>query len=169
MATWMEMTKDAPDLAALAEERLTATGLLLLATLRRDGSPRISPIEPLMAGGRLQLIDERLAVGSMWRSTKALDLRRDPRCALHTATADKEVSAGDVKLEARALEVTDAGEMQRISDQIFEETGWRHEVGAFHVFLFDLLGASSVRVRDDVMLVEIWEPGEGVRVVEKRG
>ena len=51
MATWTSFADEAPEIAALAEPRIAATGLLMLGTLRRDGFPRISPVEPtLMAG-----------------------------------------------------------------------------------------------------------------------
>jgi hypothetical protein len=46
--------------------------------------------------------------------------------------------------------------------------GWRPAPGTFHVFLVDLLGPSSARMKDDVMVVEAWKPGEGVTVTEKR-
>jgi len=52
-----------------------------LATLRKDGSPRISGIE-------VDFVDGDLWLGAMWQSRRALDLRRDPRFALHSATAD---------------------------------------------------------------------------------
>jgi hypothetical protein len=168
MATWIEFANEAPDVAALAERRLTATGLLLLATLRGDGFPRISPVEPAVDGDRLVLHDGYLHMGMMGGSTKALDLRRDPRCALHTATADKQVSDGDAKFWARGVEVTSDDDLERIAEGWKERTGWRPAPGTFHVFLADLLGASSVQVRGDVMFVETWKPGQGTTVVEKR-
>ena len=72
MADWRELTQGAPELARLGLARLHAAGLVMLGTLRRDGSPRISPVEPCITDGRL-------LVGAMTWSGKAADLRRDPR------------------------------------------------------------------------------------------
>ena len=68
---WEEFRLSDPELAALGEERFDRTGLVLIATLRKDGWPRISPVEPLITDGRLYL-------GMMWQSRKALDLLSDP-------------------------------------------------------------------------------------------
>jgi hypothetical protein len=168
MATWKEFSQEAPEIAGLAERRLVATGLMLLATLRRDGFPRISPVEPVLAGDRLVLHDDKLWLGMMADSTKSRDLRRDGRCGLHTATADKQVSQGDVKLWGTATSVTDHTTLARFSDDIFESVGFRFEVGSFDAFDIDLLGASSVEVADDVMYVKTWKPGKRVTVTEKR-
>ena len=168
MATWTEFATEAPEIAALAESRLAATGLMMLGTLRRDGFPRISPMEPVLAGDRLALHDGRLWLAMMPGSTKSRDLQRDGRLALHTATADKTVSAGDVKLWGVASPVTDHGTLSRFSDDIFVSVGHRFEVGTFDAFDVDLLGASSVTVRDDAMIVATWRPGAGVSIDEKR-
>jgi hypothetical protein len=168
MATWTEFAQEAPEIAELAERRLVATGLMMLATLRRDGFPRISPVEPVLAGDRLVLHDGKLWLGMMVDSTKSRDLRRDGRCSLHTATADKQASQGDVKLWGIAAAVNDHDTLARFSDAIFESVGFRFDVGSFDAFDVDLLGASSVSVADDVMYVKTWKPGKGVRVAEKR-
>jgi Pyridoxamine 5'-phosphate oxidase len=168
MATWKQFSQEAPEIAELAERRLVATGLMMLATLRRDGFPRISPVEPVLAGDRLVLHDDKLWLGMMVDSTKSRDLKRDGRCGMHTATADKQVSQGDVKLWGAASAVTDHATLARFSDDIFESVGFRFEVGSFDAFDIDLLGASSVEVADDVMYVKTWKPGTGVSVSEKR-
>jgi hypothetical protein len=72
VASWSEVEAAAPELAERVKERFAATGLGLLATLRADGSPRISGIEPLFA------LDE-LWLGMMDGSRKATDLLRPPR------------------------------------------------------------------------------------------
>src|SRR2546429_100973 len=100
MASWSEVESAAPELAERVRERFEATGLGLLATLRADGSPRISGIEPLFA------LDE-LWLGMMHGSRKAADLQRDPRLALHNATEDKQVTNGDARITGRAVEISD--------------------------------------------------------------
>jgi hypothetical protein len=168
MATWTEFVKESPDLAAVAERRLAATSLMMLGTLRADGFPRISPVEPTVDGDELVLHDGYLYFGSMGGSTKALDLRRDSRLSLHSATADKNVTEPDVKFWGRSIELVDDAQLERFADETEKRMGWRPATGTFHVFLVDLLGASSVRVKGDVMLVTTWKPGAGTQVVEKR-
>lgn len=98
MPSWGEVEAEAPELAALARGFFDAHAHKTLATLRRDGSPRISATEVDFADGELWL-------GSMWRSLKALDLRRDPRFALHSASEDPPEWRGDAKLAGRVEEV----------------------------------------------------------------
>src|SRR6266480_278345 len=95
MTTWAEFANEAPALAGDGAARFDATGLCLVGTLRGDGWPRISPVEPLIAHGELYL-------GMMPRSTKALDLLRDPRCTVHSTTCDRAGTEGDFKLYGRA-------------------------------------------------------------------
>jgi Pyridoxamine 5'-phosphate oxidase len=164
MATWTEFAAEAPEIAELAERRLAATGLMMLGTLRRDGFPRISPMEPVLAGDRLVLHDGRLWLGMMDGSTKSRDLQRDGRFALHTATADKTVSEGDVKMWGMATQVTDHATLSRFSDDIFASVGYRFEVGQFDAFDVDLLGASAVAAGDNSMTVTTWRPGKEITV-----
>ena len=63
----------------------------MLATLRTDGSPRISPMEPRVFEGDLWLV-------GMPHTAKFRDLERDPRFSLHTATIDPNVGDGDAKV-----------------------------------------------------------------------
>lgn len=170
MATWTAFADEAPELATLAEERIAASGLLMLGTLRRDGFPRISPVEPTLADGKLVLHDDRLWLPMMPGSTKSRDLQRDGRLALHTATADKMVSAGDVKLWGVATQIGDRGTLEQLADDIYASVGHRFEVGTFDAFDVDLLGASAVTVdvEEGVMFVRTWLPGQGVTRIEKR-
>jgi Pyridoxamine 5'-phosphate oxidase len=116
MTSWNAFAAAAPELAARVRERLEAHGLALVATLTADGSPRISPVEPLIALGELWL-------GMMPASRKAADLRRDPRLALHAATVDKQVTAGDAKLAGRAVEVTDPVTVQAYREAFGTQAG----------------------------------------------
>ena len=93
---WHEFAEVAPDLARLGRDRLESQGLALVGTLRRDASPRISPVEPYFVG-------EELMLGMMWHSMKALDLLRDARVVVHSATTDREGLEGDFKLYGTAV------------------------------------------------------------------
>jgi hypothetical protein len=85
---------------ALARGFLGAHVHKTLATLRRDGSPRISGTEVIFAEGELWL-------GSMWQAMKARDLQRDPRFALHSGSDDPPAWSGDAKMAGRAEEIED--------------------------------------------------------------
>uniref|UniRef100_UPI002619D67F pyridoxamine 5'-phosphate oxidase family protein n=1 Tax=Trebonia sp. TaxID=2767075 RepID=UPI002619D67F len=76
--SWRDVERAAPEIARLGAARLASARVALLGTLRRDGSPRISPVEPYIAGGQL-------LIGAMAWSAKAGDLQRDPRYVLHSA------------------------------------------------------------------------------------
>ena len=96
---WMGFADAALDLARAGRERLERTGVALLGTVRRDGSPRISPVEPVWA-------QDHLLFGVM-RSVKGNDLERDPRCVLHSSISDPNGTEGEFKLFGRAVLVTD--------------------------------------------------------------
>lgn len=101
---WRDVEERAPDLAAAVLARFTAARHHVLATLTRDGSPRVSGTEVHRWRGDLTL-------GSMPGSRKGVDLLRDPRFALHAHTGDGSLAGGDAKVAGTAEEVTDAGEL----------------------------------------------------------
>ena len=105
MASWSEFEAAAPDLAARVRARLDAHTHKTLATLRRDGSPRIS-------GSETNLMEGELWIGSMWQALKARDLQRDPRFALHSGSEEPADWSGDAKLAGIAEEITDPERVQ---------------------------------------------------------
>jgi hypothetical protein len=157
MITWARFTEEAPETEAVVRRRIEATGLAMLATVRADGSPRISPLEPLISGDRMWL-------GMMPGSTKVADLRRDPRCCIHTATADKDVADGDAKLFGCAVDVPDGSPDRRAYADAFKAaTGNDLDAmpGGFDLFWLDLTGASSLVLGDDHehLRITVWTPG----------
>jgi hypothetical protein len=152
MATWHEIEDDAPDLAKLARSRIEQHTVALLATVRKDGSPRISGIETTFGDGELWL-------GMMPDSLKAKDLLRDPRFALHGATIDKDVTEPDVKLAGVAVEVEGPAK-EKFAEQA--------PPGPFHLFKLDIRELSSLRPVVDHLELQIWREGRGVEVVEVR-
>src|SRR5919199_4103618 len=102
-ASWREFAAEAPELAHEVRERFAVRKHCTLATLRADGSPRIS-------GTEVQLTDDELEIGSMPGALKARDLQRDPRCAVHSPTVDPvpgddDAWPGEAKVAAVAVEV----------------------------------------------------------------
>ena len=86
--SWAELP---PELA-----RADLLDFAYLATLRRDGRPRISPVE-------VHVLNGRLLIGVMPRSLKARDLEHDPRCTLQTVVADPDAGEPELKLYCRAV------------------------------------------------------------------
>lgn len=129
MVSWAEFERRAPGLARLGRERYDSTGLLMMGTLRKNGWPRVTPIEYTFCG-------DHLYIHGMWQSKKLLDLLRDPRCALHSTTANKDGQEGDFKLYATAHDVTDPEERERFGLKSFADTGWRPSE-PFHLFRID--------------------------------
>ncbi len=162
MTTWTQFTQAAPRIAALFSRRHAATGkLCLLGTLRSDGFPRISPVEP-------RFFEDQLWIIGMPNTMKFRDLARDPRFYLHTATVDTEVKEGDAKLWGVVEDVQDQALHQRFADALFEETGFDLRGREFdHFYRADLTGGSAVQVADGHLDITIWTPGEAERVVRK--
>ena len=157
MTTWAQFEEEAPDLAAFVRRKFEAYTLGFLATLRPDGAPRISGIEPMFAAGHLLL-------GMMKDSLKSADLRRDPRFALHSASIDKDVKDGDVKLNGLAVPATP--ELYAVLSQ---ETGGAHDAGSADLYSVELTVVSSLRVGEpaDHLVIEAWRPGEPVKVIKR--
>ena len=156
MAAWSAVEEEAPDLARVARGYLLAHTHLTLATLRRDGSPRISGIELRHAEGELWL-------GMMGGSLKAADLRRDPRFALHSGSDDPPDWTGDAKVGGRAEEILDPEIVRRV-------IGVEHEVAGAELFRLDVLEVVVVRLGEppDHLVVESWHEGRGTSRVERR-
>jgi hypothetical protein len=97
---WRDLEAAAPEIARLGKDRLDRARVALLGTLRKDGSPRISPVEPYLTQGHLLF-------GAMSWSLKTHDLLRDPRCVLHSAISDPDSGEGELKLYGRAIAADD--------------------------------------------------------------
>ena len=146
---WEEFKANAPEIAALAEERFNRTGLVLLATLRKNGWPRISPVE-------VYIVDGHLYLGMMWRSMKALDLQRDPRCTVHSTVCNKDGSEGEVKLYGNSVEIHSLDRRSRFCDAVFVKIGWRPEEPEFHLFSIDIETAAYVGFEFEEKIHKIW-------------
>lgn len=167
MAHWHEIEQAAPEFAAAVRARFDAYLHKTLATLRRDGSPRLSGTEATFFDGELWL-------GMMPGSMKARDLQRDPRLALHSVTVDVSMAAGDAKIAGRAVAVDDPGRLLRLShdppdSQITEAQ--REELAAqAHLFRIDIIEVVLTRIGApaDHLVIESWHPGRGIERLERK-
>jgi hypothetical protein len=159
---WGDLAGEQPELAQAARERFDAHRHKLLATLRADGSPRISGVEATF--------DDELWLGMMPDSRKGADLRRDPRLALHSGSPDPDDAnptawLGDAKLTGRAVAVDDEANRRR-----FVERQAQMPPGPFDLFRINVEMLTVIRIGDppDHLVIETWRHGQGLRRVERR-
>ncbi|NKQ56210.1 pyridoxamine 5-phosphate oxidase [Amycolatopsis sp. K13G38] len=150
MTTWGDVEKAEPEFARRVRALFDAHRHKTIATLRADGSPRISGIETVFEDGEL-------VFGSMPNARKGADLRRDPRFALHSATVDPIEGEearwpGEAKISGRVL-VAEPSDAFPVSDR----------------FRADIAEVVHTHLNDEatLLVVEWWTPGHGLRRVER--
>jgi Pyridoxamine 5'-phosphate oxidase len=134
---WSEFEKEQSGLAALGKEKLGNPGLVLIGTVRLDGSARISPVNP-------HFWDGDLCVSSARHSRKATDLLRDPRITVHNAPMGKDGSDGEFKVRGVAHLDSNAEAQQRFADTVRELYGWGPEVGTFNLLRVDIADVTFI-------------------------
>ena len=145
VASWAEFAAAEPAFAARVYKLLTPRKHLTMATLRRDGSPRIS-------GTEIDFVGDHLDIGSMPHAVKAMDLKRDPRVAIHGPTQDPAKSGhwrGEAKIAGRAIEVPHESDSHRFRIDLSEVV---------------LTRLSSAR---DRLVIESWNTERGYRKAER--
>jgi hypothetical protein len=150
MATWRDVEQAEPEFAARVQRLFDAGRHKTIATLRADGSPRISGVECEFADGELRF-------GSMPGARKSADLRRDPRFALHGPTfhpvEGKEAEwPGEAKIAGRAV-----------------HAGPIAEGPEGDLFRADISEVAITRLNPEatLMVIEWWTPQQGFRTVER--
>lgn len=147
MAAWSEFAAAEPAFAERVQRILDGHIHKTIATLRRDGSPRIS-------GTEATIVDGELWLGGGTASVKVRDMLRDPRVAIHGAPVDQKMVDGDAKLSGRAIHEDDDARLTRA----FPE----RPAGATFLRL-DIDEAVVTWVADNQLLLELWTPAEGLR------
>lgn len=153
MTRWQDVADAVPGFATAVVASFEAGRHKTLATVRADGSPRISGLE-------CEFVDGDLRFGMMPRSRKGDDLRREPRIAIHAPTSHPGEGregewAGEAKIAGRALP---AGPIQGADGQ-----------PAGQWFTVDISEAVVTRLNGDGtrLVIETWTPTGGLRVVER--
>ena len=141
MATWHQFADSAPDLAARVRARFTAAKHHVLATLRKDGAPRVSGTEVGFTE------DGHLRLGSMPDALKGKDLKRDGRFSLHANPGDGSMDGGDAKLSGIATALPNEG-----SD----------------LFELDIREAVLTTVENDELVIRFWTPEGGLREIHRK-
>ena len=157
MARWSEFETAEPDLAARVRSMFDAGRHKTIATLRADGSPRISGIEAEFADGDLRF-------GSMTGARKGADLQRDPRFALHgppvhPVEGQEKDWPGEAKIAGRAIH---AGPIT--ADDVAEG-----ETPEGDLFVADITEVVVTGLDPDAtkLVVEWWTPERGRRRIER--
>jgi hypothetical protein len=154
--SYAEFAMEIPGLAAAVRTQFQSERHHVLATLRADGSPRVS-------GTEVQFFEGHLTIGSMPGATKARDLLRDPRYALHAHTGDGGMANGDAKVSGVAVEVADPEVLARFVD------GREIPPGPFHLFqlLVSQVVRTTVHPEGDRLILQIWRAGAGMEIAER--
>src|SRR4051794_7847499 len=149
MVAWSDVVSAEPAFASRVRAIFDAHRHKTIATLRADGSPRISGIEAAFEDGELTF-------GSMPGARKGADLARDPRFAMHGPAPDppedKTRWIGDAKISGRVVRV-EPGDGPTESDQ----------------YRADIAEVVVTRLNEAVtmLVIEVWRPDGGLRRVER--
>jgi pyridoxamine 5'-phosphate oxidase-like protein len=141
MSTWAELEQTAPALAGEARSRIEEHGFMLLGTIRRDGTPRISPVE-------VRLVLGELAMCLVRGSTKALDVARDPRVVLHSPILDADDPNSELKLCGRLAPATD--------EAVRDAAALWSPPPDFDVFVLDMESVALVEWSKGQMSLQRW-------------
>jgi Pyridoxamine 5'-phosphate oxidase len=138
---WSDLESAQPGLAGLGRQRLLQPGVVLVGTIRRDGSPRLSPVEPYLLDGDLWLC-------LLWQSAKAADLLRDPRVLVHSIVTGRDGAEGEFKVRGTARAEHDPGIQRRYSQAVTADLGWSPTPGLFHLFAVGIDDVTFIRYDD---------------------
>lgn len=151
---WAQFVRECPELAEIARSWIADRHILLLGTLRADGSPRISAVE-------CDLVGDDLCTGMIWQSVKALDLLRDPRMTVHSLPPGMSNPEGDLKLYGTAVPVEGRGKWF-YERTLYARIQWRPSE-PYHCFAYDFTSAGLVRFRGGGRDRWLWREGSRLR------
>ena len=144
---WDDVEREAGETGAIARARLADPGVVLVGTIRADGTPRISPCEPFFWDGELWL-------PMLWRSTKAGDLRREPRVLVHSVITNRDGVEGEVKVRGRA--VAEVARTAEVCAAIGEALPFEPDPARVDLFRVDVDSLVHVVYRDGDQHVAMW-------------
>lgn len=166
MATWNDVATIAPDLVERARALFGSTTNSVLATIRADGTPRVSGIDPWFTAGEMYL-------GFMPGSRKLADLQRDPRLAVHGIPWESrkvrddaaDPGAGDAKLTGTAVTL-DPASLADVKAAFEAERGFEMPEG--DMFRVDLASLVLISVEDEELVVDRWTEAGGRHTTRRK-
>ena len=135
---WGAVRTSQPRLAELGARLLADPGVVLVGTIRRDGTSRISPVEPLFWRDDLWL-------SMLFGSHKAKDLFRDSRVLVHSIVTSREGSDGEYKVRGKVVVENGLDIQKEYARAAGDALGWNPVVGRFHLFRVDISNIAFVR------------------------
>ncbi|MFE3826797.1 pyridoxamine 5'-phosphate oxidase family protein [Streptomyces sp. NPDC059092] len=152
--TWADFVSAEPRFAGTVQSRFEKYRHHVLATLRKDGSPRVTGLEVTFRWGELW-------IGMMPHSRKAQDLARDPRFAVHANPGpDDRMADGDVRISGRAVEVRDEEVRARFVGELSPPE-------PFLLFRVCPEEVAETSVDGSDLVVRVWRPAGPVRTLRR--
>lgn len=161
-ADWATFRAQAPALEGDVTPLLTRTAHHVLATLRRDGSPRVS-------GTEVQFVGDELVAGCMAGSAKARDIVGDGRFALHTNPGEPAMVGGDAKLAGLAELHTAGPLLDAMTAQLRADDEHADAPGDAAVLQLRLTQVTHTAIHPDGdrLVIRTWKPNQGITTVER--
>ena len=153
---WAQFVQECPELAEIARSWIADRHILLLGTLRSDGTPRISAVE-------CDLVGDDLCTGMIWQSVKALDLLRDPRMTVHSLPPGMSNPEGDLKFYGTAVPIEGKGKWF-YERTLYARIQWQPSE-PYHCFAYDFTSAALVRFRGGGRDLWLWREGAALHKV----
>jgi hypothetical protein len=157
--SWAGFEAQAPDLASRVAARFAAHPHHVVGTVAGDGRPRLWGSNIYLAGGEMWF-------GAMPGSLRVADLGRDPRVAVHSAPLSENLEGGDARVEGVATVLDRNASTEWMSSHLQVPGGSGRPDG--DVVLVALGRVVLTEVRGDMLEMSVWEPGGGVRIVQRR-
>ena len=154
MFQWADFESAVPELATQARALIERFHFVLVGTIRRDGTPRISAVEAHFVRSHLMLV----MIAGTW---KARDLLRDPRILLNTPITRPDEPEAEFKLRGRAIEIQDQALREATAHAIKAESGWRPPE-KWHFFSIDIEDAALIEWQDGEMHMARWNRERGL-------
>lgn len=157
MLSWAEFAASVPEVARPVAELLERWRFVYAGTIRRDGTPRISPVEAHVVRDELMLV---MISGTL----KARDLLRDPRIVLNSPVADPADPGAEFRLRGQVVAVDDPEQRAATADTIAATSGWRPPA-TWHFFAVRVDDAAHLAWKAGALEMLHWRLDRGTRSV----
>ncbi|HLY32736.1 MAG TPA: pyridoxamine 5'-phosphate oxidase family protein [Ktedonobacterales bacterium] len=159
MFSWADFEAAAPTLAAQGRELIEHLRFVLVGTIRRDGTPRISPVEARLVRGHLMLV-------MIPETLKASDLARDPRILINSPITHPDDPNREFKLRGRVVEIEDTELRKAMADALEATSGWR-PLDSWRFFALDIQEAAFLAWQNGILDLMRWNRDRGLNQVRR--
>jgi Pyridoxamine 5'-phosphate oxidase len=159
MFQWANFEAVAPMLAAQGRELIEHFRFVLVGTIRRDGTPRISPVEARLVQGHLMLV-------MIPNTLKARDLLRDPRILVNSPITHPDDLNREFKLRGRVVEMRDVSLREATAGAIEATSGWRPPDN-WLFFALDIEEAAFLAWQNGILDLTSWTRDRGLNSIQR--